>query len=452
MIQEDSNKSYDELIEQAEQSADGKLRDKDGKPVELRSEELHEVLGSVPAWILRRGIYLVGVIVVILLVGSWFFKYPEIISSTMVLSGTTPASPVVARTNGRIMKMYAHDNQLIKEGEYLAVLENPANTEDVYLLKQYLQKLLVNTDNIPQLPKKEFKLGNIQSGFSSLSRSLDSYNKFIELDYYPQKLKVIKQRIDDYNKQYANLERQNKIIKEQHDMRESFYIKDSMTFINKWISPVEMDQSKNQYLQSKLSLENSYSSMANMKIQIKQLEESVLDTEQQYNEKQSAYIVEITNLAIQLTNEINTWEMTYVLVAPFTGTVTFNNYWSENQNVMAGETVFIIVPEKSGDMIGKALLPAARSGKVEVGQKVNIKFANYPENEYGIVWGKVKNISLVPVEGNYTVEIALPNGLMTTYRKELPFSPEMQAQADIVTDDLRLIERLFMPIKKVFAN
>jgi HlyD family secretion protein len=89
---------------------------------------------------------------------------------------------------------------------------------------------------------------------------------------------------------------------------------------------------------------------------------------------------------------------------------------------------------------------------VKIGQKVNIQFTNYPENEFGIVWGEIRNISLVPVESNYTLEITLPNGLMTTYRKELKFSQEMQATADIITDDMRLIERLFMPVKKIFAE
>jgi HlyD family secretion protein len=189
-----------------------------------------------------------------------------------------------------------------------------------------------------------------------------------------------------------------------------------------------------------------------MNIQIKQLEETLLDTEQQYNDQKASFNLEITNYAIQLTNEINIWEMTYVLVAPISGTVTFNNYWTENQNITSGAPVFTIVPNEDEELVGKALLPIQRSGKVKVGQKVNIQFSNYPENEFGIVWGEIRNISLVPVEGNYTVEIILPNGLKTTYRKELKFAQEMQAVADIVTDDMRLIERLFMPIKKIFAE
>ena len=49
---------------------------KNNKDIELRSEEVQEVMGQVPAWIVRWGITLLFLVVVALLVGSCFFKYP----------------------------------------------------------------------------------------------------------------------------------------------------------------------------------------------------------------------------------------------------------------------------------------------------------------------------------------------------------------------------------------
>ena len=50
---------------------------KNNKDIELRSEEVQEVMGQVPAWIVRWGITLLFLVVVALLVGSCFFKYPD---------------------------------------------------------------------------------------------------------------------------------------------------------------------------------------------------------------------------------------------------------------------------------------------------------------------------------------------------------------------------------------
>lgn len=115
-----------------------------------------------------------------------------------------------------------------------------------------------------------------------------------------------------------------------------------------------------------------------------------------------------------------------------------------------------MIPSSNNHLIGKALLPAERSGKVKVGQKVNIRFSNYPDNEFGLVKGKVRNISLIAIKvetkNHYVVEIDLPDGLTTTYGKELPFISEMEGQADIITDDMSLLERILFPIKKILTE
>jgi hypothetical protein len=69
---------------------------------------------------------------------------------------------------------------------------------------------------------------------------------------------------------------------------------------------------------------------------------------------------------------------------------------------------------------------------------------------------EIQNISLVPAQSAqevyYTIEIGLPDGLMTAYRKELPYLPNVQGRADIVTEDLSLLGRLFMPLRKVWRD
>ena len=52
----------------------------------------------------------------------------------------------------------------------------------------------------------------------------------------------------------------------------------------------------------------------------------------------------------------------------------------------------------------------------------------------------------------YIVEILLPKGLITSYNKELPYLLEMEGKAEIITDDLSLLERFLLPIKKVLKE
>ncbi|WP_165042853.1 cysteine peptidase family C39 domain-containing protein [Dysgonomonas sp. ZJ709] len=62
-------------------------------------------------------------------------------------------------------------------------------------------------------------------------------------------------------------------------------------------------------------------------------------------------------------------------------------YWVKNQNVTTGEAVFTIIPNNNKDFIGKAQIPLTRSEKVKIRQKVNIRFANFTDNECGIIVG-----------------------------------------------------------------
>ena len=98
------------------------------------------------------------------------------------------------------------------------------------------------------------------------------------------------------------------------------------------------------------------------------------------------------------------------------------------------------------------LLPLNGAGKVRTNQKVLIQINDFPYMEYGLVEGKVESISSVPEDKTWTLGIQIPNQLKTSYNKELTFKNGMTGQAEIITDDIRLIERFFNPLKSMIKN
>ncbi len=425
--------------------------------VEFWSEEFQEVLGKVPSWILRRGITLISLIALLVLIGSAYFKYPDTITTTMILTGTTPATTLIARTSGKIQELNITDKQMVVKGDYLAVIENPANTHDIQALKQYIEIMNRKIDTVIILPRKDLNLGSIQSLYSSFYTTLFDYYEFKRLRYYIQKINFMKEKINHYHTYYTNLVRQETIVTDQFQLNKRQYLRDSTLNERGVISLQDFEDSKLQYLQGYLSLENNRSVILNTQMQITQMQENLLDTRYEYLDKKAQLETQLETYISQLLTAIQTWELENVLITPIDGQVTFTNYWVENQNVITGEAVFTVVPKENHKIIGKAQMALARSGKVKAGQKVNIRFSNFPDNEYGIIKGQVKNISMVPEKINqeeayYTVEVDLPEGLHTSYNKELPYLPEMQAQADIITEDLSLLERFFMPLRKIWTE
>ena len=430
---------------------------------EIRSEEVQEVLGWVPPWILRSGITILFIIVIVLFVGSWFYKYPDIIEAPLIVTSHNPPVYINARVNGKITQLLVTDKQPVKEYDYLAVIENPANINDVALLREQLTIWLemVRDGNYHFTPgelTRKYELGDMQAAYLGFIRSAGNYQLFANLNYYPQRIAAIEEQIDKQRQHYQKLMSQHEVIQQQYTIAQRQYRRDSTLNTRKMISDAEHDASQIIFLQNRYGLESSQIALSNAAMQIDQLQQSILDLKMQELERQGQLHSEVKTGLDNLMNAFNTWEMTYILKTPVDGKVDISKYWNVNQNITVGETVFTIIPtypfqgEIEGGLIGRAALPIVGSGKVKLGQAVNIRFLNFPDTEYGIVRGVVSNISIVPSGDSYIVEINFPNGLLTTYGRELPFYQEMHAIAEIITEDMRLLERLFMPLKKIFSE
>ena len=186
----------------------------------------------------------------------------------------------------------------------------------------------------------------------------------------------------------------------------------------------------------KMNVAQAEASERNQIMQGLQLQTDIDEQELQNSRELNQQLTALYTRIDQLKAAINTWKSNYLLLAP-----------------IAGKVAFTIVPTSISGLIARATLPAHGSGRVRQGQRVNIALDNFPENEYGVIEGKVLRLSLTPDETkNYVVEVELPRGLVTSYHKRLPLSQEMTGKARIVTDDVRLLETLIQPIRKIWVN
>ena len=64
--------------------------------------------------------------------------------------------------------------------------------------------------------------------------------------------------------------------------------------------------------------------------------------------------------------------------------------------------------------------------------------------------GIVENVSIITdKEGFYSINVSLPKELTTSYNKKIKFKQEMRGTAEIITEDLRLIQRFFHQFNKL---
>jgi multidrug resistance efflux pump len=158
-----------------------------------------------------------------------------------------------------------------------------------------------------------------------------------------------------------------------------------------------------------------------------------------------------------LENQILQWEQQLVLKTPITGEVTVFDIWSQYQNVNVGQDLFTVIPDDIDGIIGRVTVPVNNSGKIKVGQSVLIKLDSYPYQEWGSLSGEIINISGVPQSspqgggGMYTVYLKVAT-LESSFEKPIEFKQEMEGTAEIVVEELTVMQRIFYQLREVFSR
>lgn len=428
--------------------------------IELRSEEVQEIMGTPPKWIIRWGITIIFTVVLVLLAGSYFYKYPDIVDAQVTILSENPPIPIVARAEGKLEHLFVSDKQDVQKDEVLGVVENPANCTDIFSLMDVLDSVRLcfgNPDSFRDLTlKNDYMLGQYQAYYSSFLRQLEDYKTFLFLNPNDQRVVSLQKQVADYDLFLKKSQAQIDVLRQDYQLVYNQFLRDSVLFAKGVMSEVEFEKSKMSMLKQKYSYQNEMTNLANAQMMQNQLGHEIKEQELGKNEGGKKLITSLREDFDNLVNQLNLWEQTFVLKSPIEGKVAFNTFWSVNQFVSLGDIVFTVVPRKEQKVIGRAVVPVTGVGKVKKGQRVNIKLDNFPYLEFGIVEGRVANISMVPLSSNeetlYTIELELVNGLTTNYKKELPFSQEMQGEAEIITEDLRLIQRFFNPFKAIWKE
>ncbi len=423
--------------------------------MELQPQEIEDMLGRVPGWLTRNGIILFLFLLALLIFGSWIFRYPDIKRASIVVTSVNPPADLEARSNGKITKLFISDNDLVSAGTVLAMIENPAAFEDVMQLKKglaFLDSVPVEqvTGEVPEL--KNARLGTIQSDYSIFLKAYRDYLEFKRIDYHQRRIELLRSELDKKQAYTRSLTERARIQEEAYNLALRQFNRDATLYEQGVLSQSDLEKSRSAMLQERNQWQEIVSLMAENNISIAQTEQQIVDLELQQRDQMSQTVNTLEESFNNLKASIASWEQNYLLKAPVSGVVTFTRFWSENQNVKAGDKVLTIIPAEAGSMVGKIRLPVEGAGKVRVGHQVNIQFDNFPHLEYGMVKGYVSNISKVPDDDFYTVEVELPRGLRTFYEIDIPFSQNMQGQAEILTDKLRMLQRVLNPIKSAITK
>ena len=415
-------------------------------------------LEKEPGWILRYGTIFIFVMLILILLFASFFPFNEVVEGNVMVTSDNPPAHIKAKNTGKILAINYKAGDTVIKGDILGELENNGNREDILYLKNQLKSSLGEIYSLEVLSKTfspQLHLGSdIQLYYNTF---WNNYQQLI-LDESLQDFNIYDEQIkaELFNQKNSIQNKKEELITMERnlDVSQNNYSRYKQLFQKGVISQLDLETTEKELL----SVQRQFHLLKQEFNQLK-LENSGFQNKQKLTIHSSVRNKNKLEMDLELSrqnllNSITEWEDKYLLKSPIEGRLSFFEVWGEYQNITEGENIFTVVPLIQQNLIGKCEVPLRNSGKLKVGQKVNLKLENYPYREWGMVRAKVRSISEVPKIGEnpaYIVYLDIGN-LRTSYGKNLQFHQELKGTAEILLNEVTLMDRVFFQVRHLWSN
>ncbi|MEM9919552.1 MAG: biotin/lipoyl-binding protein [Bacteroidota bacterium] len=417
-------------------------------------DEVRQILGKPPGWILHFGITFIAIAMILLGIIAQIIKYPDTIPTRVEITTENPPIQVVSRVDGKLEELLVVDRQKVAKGDLIAVMESTANRQHVQQLLDFLDKQPADIieweeDDLPSGLQLDF----MQEAYARFSKRFDAYHYERSTNTLSKQKRALKKQIKETKRLNGSLDNQIKTLQGVEDLKKSNWNRNKGLNGDGASSDLAVENAKAEYLDAKRQKESLESSKINNRVRITELEMRITEIRKELKDRLQNFLLELAEERDKLYSQLRSWQQNYLVKAPIDGEVSLTKVWSVQQHVKINEDILMIVPQqKAGKLLAKGRLPGIRAGKVGIGTRVNIRLDGYPYQEFGIVQSAIEDIAPVSEDGSYQIFLEMSDTLQTTYKKPIVFRQKMQGTGLVITENRSILERLLDRILSVFRN
>ncbi|WP_035565771.1 HlyD family efflux transporter periplasmic adaptor subunit [Hymenobacter sp. IS2118] len=419
--------------------------------IEMRSEEVAELLARPPRWLLRWGITVAFLVMLVVFAGAWVVHYPDVVHASFKLVAANAPKAVRTRTDGKIVRLFVREGQVVSAGAPLAYLESTARHDDVLALLRELTGAVAvarrgNLEGLQQINLSTHRqLGELQGAYQVFEQAHIQLRAYLTGGFYSKKRTLLKQELGDLQLLAQQLRQQRPNQARDAALAEEEYGVQRTLAAQKVIAVLELKREESKNIARQLAYQQTASTLVNNATAQRAKQKELLELDKQVAEERDQFVQALNTFQ----SAAEAWAARYVLVAPVAGQVYFPGVVQENQAVATNQELLYVAPPNA-EFTGELRVPQQNAGKVAAGQEVLVKFVGFPYQEFGAVRGRITAIAGVALTDSiFLAQVALPKGLKTTYGKSLAYRAGMTASADIITTDSRLLEKLFFQLRKL---
>lgn len=414
-------------------------------------DTLQDFLSSPPSWLLHSGMGLMCTIALLAVAMSWFISYPDRIQATALLRTQQAPVEIVCANGGRLESILVANHQLVRAGQILGLIHNAAHWPDLQWMEQAFAKPIKNTIKLPSRP---LQLGEVQASFGAWLQAREALQQFLAQTITQEQIVALQQEALRNTELAQALDQRSTLYAEELELVQHEYNRASSLNKQKVISDQELEGKKTALLQARRSAHSMKEEAIQNRMRAEQLltEQLRLRAERQIG--QEDHIRNYQQATQQLQAALAQWKLQYLITAPIAGTLVWQTGLGEGQFLSAGKAPGTVIPASSKGVVAICTAPTTGSGRMSPGNRAQIELDAFPSDEFGYLEGNVSNISRLPIadqEGKffYQVEVKLPDTLLSSYGKTIPFRQNLSGTARIVTKERRMLERLLGKLMQI---
>jgi HlyD family secretion protein len=305
----------------------------------------------------------------------------------------------------------------------------------------------IDATEISSLSSSHKNLGEVQPSYQVFMQAFNTYKQYLSSGFYRQKKNMLQQDVSYLQRLHANLEEQKKMHQEDLSLAGKTFDANKTLSNEKVIADFEYRNEKSKYISKAMAIPQINSSLITNESTKHEKEKEIAQLENDIAQQKGIFVQALNTLKAQLDD----WKSKFLLIAPVAGKVSFAEFLQENSQIKIGQTVCFVNPENT-QYYAMIFIPQTNFGKIKKGEEVLLKLPAYPHREFGIIKAKLDFISEIPTDSGFVAKVVLPKGLETNYRKQLHYTEGLSAQAEIITEDLQLSDRLFNELRAVFKR
>ncbi len=423
---------------------DGVLIEAKAELINLRSEEMQEVISKRPGFWTRWSLFFNIIIVSFVLILASFIEFPDTIQATGVINGDNVPREIVSPDEKKVVKIFKTNGDYVKENEIIALLQGDGDYYEVLDLYHNIDSALhlmdiSQTEKVVGLFDRSYlNIGTLQPDYQTFIFKFQDFTDYLVNGYFIKRKQILASDLEGLDSSIASLLTEKDLLGKDLSLK----IEDKVAFDTllkaKIISSKEYREEESRIISKKLILNQNESRFLNLTSLRRDKLKEISELEFSIAKSKMLFMQSL----LSLKSGVEKWLKGITIISPMEGNLVLQTVFQENAYVKKSDKVGFVEPSTTVYFVD-LFFPQENFGRVKIGQKAIVRIDAYPHFEFGELDGEVNFISNIASDSGFTARVKLKHQLVTKKNLPLTYRAGLKCKAEVIADNKTWFDKIY---------